>query len=816
MTNRGVELLIYDNIEEIVAHLQHCKHVMIISPGPAKSDAAAAFFENHGINHHSVTISRFMSKCLEKCFGSQHLHEIKLDKASLMMNLYEVWFDAGFTDNFYSFEQVFNQLTQLRSYTVDYRLIVENGILEQFPPLIQKGIDIFWQAMAKNNIIDEHGSYFLLDHYLGHNDIDLEIRSDALVFWGFDYLSGTQIDLLKTLGKNFQVVIPVSSYVYHHCSDRDWPKWIDTKFSKKEVDPPCINATLYTFPKGRLAQYLSIVKQELLPVMQERMILPVKDMNLSQAQEVCLEDYFFRSSVNILQDSMDSLLEKIESFVGLFSCEKIKLEIKNSWVPDFIVKQDFKKLKCVEILLELLNSWPRFKESQSFLRFDFQFLSYLAGLKLTRNFILPEKSNPSFQILDLNQWDMNFSGRNIICFRSDYNGLSFGQDRLPPKIYEFVSAIAPIKNEEYDFLVLYDKIRSLLACDQTIVLLEQDSWENSHLTKRIFSDYLLSMKSMNSMKSTSKEERKVDYIESHIQSSSKDKFKLTKWSQSQFQSYINCPRSFYFKYIGPVKTDSVYPSTLTPAQMGLIEHEIIARFYQERVKDQQLSSFIELVLNSFLKENKISLDAVDLKRAMLELTQTTTSGIHFLKKVQSVFEDAQFEFETLWECDRSIPGLGHQVKFYGRLDCIIRSSQFNAIIDFKRSKSGIATLNEYKNLEKIQLSFYRSLVNDRLDVNVLGHICLSEPVQSWFVSNQDDLVSVFNEMVQSENGKIKEKLVDFEEISQRFDLLVESIVFEVNEKKVNSYPATADQRICQYCKIAPICSKGIADEMSQS
>ena len=64
-------------------------------------------------------------------------------------------------------------------------------------------------------IVDEHKSYFLLSEKLRSSNVPVDYPTERnLVFYGFDFLSASQVDLFKSLALRDDVHIPIYKTVF--------------------------------------------------------------------------------------------------------------------------------------------------------------------------------------------------------------------------------------------------------------------------------------------------------------------------------------------------------------------------------------------------------------------------------------------------------------------------------------------------------------------------------------------------------------------------------------------------------------------------
>ena len=102
------------------------------------------------------------------------------------------------------------------------------AVLENYDEHLASGVLWLHRFMNELDLIDEHRSYFLLAETLRQGDLPVEYIVDKkLIFYGFDFMTASQVDLLKALALRDEVVIPFYSEAYKQTNNFDWINWFD-------------------------------------------------------------------------------------------------------------------------------------------------------------------------------------------------------------------------------------------------------------------------------------------------------------------------------------------------------------------------------------------------------------------------------------------------------------------------------------------------------------------------------------------------------------------------------------------------------------
>ena len=237
------------------------EEAIIVAPSPQIADIIRRKLANRGSNVDVLTISKFLKDELSILVG-QEVSQNYRGKSDLLLLLSTLWKKLGLENPTYElFQRCFHLLTDLRSFSMSNDVL--ETALEHFDESIAFGTMRMHQILNQLDIYDEHRSYFQLSEVLRSGDIPIDFKTERnIVFLGFDFLSASQVDLLRSYSIRDNIVLPVFQRVYENLSDWDWLSWLDSEQVEKDYldeERPTKRIGLATFPKNYLSKSLKEV-----------------------------------------------------------------------------------------------------------------------------------------------------------------------------------------------------------------------------------------------------------------------------------------------------------------------------------------------------------------------------------------------------------------------------------------------------------------------------------------------------------------------------------------------------------------------------
>lgn len=762
-----LKLALYDeNILEFLNSLHSDKHYKAICPSPGKADIFRDILiqANLSANVEVVTISNFVKSCT----SAENLENIA-SKSSLLLDFWTLWKMKISTD-YSEFRRIYDLFTEIRSFSCEDSLIEELKVFLTESEFL--GISLFNNYLKTSGKIDEQQSYNLATPKEDQNDI---------ILWGYDHLNANQIQLFKKIGADTDVFVPLPNFVFANCKNNDWPNWISTQESQV-LNEEILTAKAVIFPEARASQYLEGMSQL---GIQNYYFLNL-DSDIS-ALVLASRDFHYKSTIDIFNDNISEIFEEISSE----ELDSIYENIKEKVVKAF-AKKEIIKFKILMQLSELLTQFRELAQVNEKIIFDDLFcLREKLSLDLPRTSWITLVKNEEEKILSLDYLSLSIEAKSSALYITKNMAKSFqGQNKFIPEIKAILQVYGPIQSKNV-----------LLANSKYLIKQFTKNGGLFFIEDGAF-DHLLEWDDV-------KENIQFTKIDTHGTNTllyeidvSKELIKnySFKSSATAIQTYLDCPRKFYYSYIDLIDIRARGESSLTPDLLGTIEHEVIDKCVQ------QLSlftpeKFIEIVAEVFrvtVIKNNLSLSLVNTKRYLNEVVAHTTYITEFLIELKKNKEvSLEFEFDLAKKTS----------EYRGRIDLIIKYGDEYTVLDFKRSKSSIPSAKSLLEFEKVQIWYYlngtKSLGGKIVN---FGFLSLSNLEDSLFYFDSDNFIAnefskfLKTQKIEDLNSKIDEVNII---LSKTQSLIIADTEFLL---------APRGNDVCRYCIASPVCSKGASHE----
>ncbi|MDC0253947.1 PD-(D/E)XK nuclease family protein [Bacteriovoracales bacterium] len=762
----------------------------------------------------TVTISNFIQRELRS--GPQVESSVKyrfLSKSEILLHLGLLWRKAYPQAPEYLFLKVYTLFSELRSFTLDRNLFLE--ALELCSGDHFKMALSFWDYFEKNNFMDEQKAYGVLSEFYWDKKTSLSSFSDNLktyVIWGFDYLSGLQIDLIKAMSESSNVFVPFPLEVYEESSFYDWIRWVlpsndssDEQLNFSDYGPLEVISSEKESLGLKLKNYLKDCGESI------DFIIADDKMNYSDINIIPFENISFKHPSDLFSPILEEEIKKLyENFFIRTSSEteeydlgdlekylKEKLQIE-------ILKEDTEKsFRQIKVLCLLMKNFTKLGElldiegNKKLDSYFFYLIKSISELELPRNFSFPLIGNSTIgKIKSLKQFDSIESKKlNVLIVTDEHDPFKKTEDIFSEDLYSFLSAIGPLKRGSLNSEINKSKIKEILK-KRSILLIESSALNNEPFWKEFAFNEIIEKKQ------DKKISKSRNYLGKKIK---KELIKEFVWSPSSLQIFYDCPRKFYFKYVEGINHRFSPKEHLGYDQKGIIEHKIIGAYLSKfRIwNDKEFKSIVEKTLNDHLNEKDITLDIFDYKRNILEIENFSRRGISSLLMMGEEVNDLglSFEFEPQKKFkDKKVKGV---------IDLLVESGDGQGILDFKRSKGGIPTIKEFLDFNHIQIWFYLS--NFDIDLGKLkffGFLNL-EDLQSSLIYYRPELLdssvqNEFKKFLKETKAKKWDSLIS-ENINSYLNFEKKLILKSYNEKKFNAKPRL--KKICNFCEYKNVCEK---------
>ncbi|MBT6325826.1 MAG: hypothetical protein HOJ35_07640 [Bdellovibrionales bacterium] len=775
----------YKKIDELysLSFIDNSYTNIMICPSPVITDSVRTKVPD---NIEVITISKFLQNKLEK-ISKEKEKKILVRKSDLLIELGNVW-NKVFKD--YPpeiFGHAFKLLTELRGHTLQIELIEE--IFPEFDSDVVNVLKTFWQYLNQVERQDEHKVYDLLSdlYRSGEYFDDFDKERNNLIFIGFTHLSAVQVDFLKTIGLRHNIYIPVPCSIKSKIRNSDWIHWIDsTKYEGKEALKREVNTISFT--KNRMSSTIS----NLLNSSNDNYTFVIGDSNLSQnnISEIPQSDLNFKTPVDIFSEVVKQVFSEIREEV--LYVRKYKLAtgltklLEGKIIDHLKSKQSPRYLKVVMLIVEALNKWSEYNEEDFEINtFELNILEEVVQLNLPRVYFTPVTNGVSNRIVGINQLDdCDNDEQIIICASSSYTNLLSTKSVHSEKVLSFLSTIGPVRRSELDFLFLRDKVEEKLSLKNTILLIEDGLTEFDLSWAEILEDFSLVEKEINEGSLTAKRKDEVSNFVTN------EFYNLKKVSATKLQTYIDCPRKFYFQYVSPVVVQKKSQISIEPYLLGQIEHKIIEKYIESNTEWNEEKHIVltKGILKQTIDKNKLLISDNRFKTYLIEAMNYSRAGIEYLFGLRNILGDIDFLFEV------DIKDQNHQ----GSIDCIIKGDFGVGIIDFKRSIAGIPSAREVLTYSKIQLLYYLThFQQDPLKYKFFGYVNLSEISKSR-------LFSTVPEIEYDDPGNISELIEGYKN--------KEKNLIEVIKSDKNFYPVPKNKTVCKFCIVSKVCTRNKEQE----
>ncbi len=833
----------YDSVYALDFLKSESRELIIVCPHPLSADSFRQKlikfnFLKSPKSWDSVTISKFVKDQLSKSFEESE-SELKVwRKSEILEILARAWKSMSPNLPDQAFHQVFKQITELRSFTLDIELLED--VLEEFGPEMSMVIKKLWALYEKLDILDEQKAYFDLANVLREDENSLSEKN--IIVWGFDFLNAYQLDLLKALGIRNDVYVPVPYNAYKHSIHSDWVKWIEGEVhsideENDELDEKSSKQVI-TFDRGRLVEILSLAKESLITSKNPNLdiFLAERRPSVNFFQEIPYENFSFKSSINLFEPFIEKCFSEFISEHIDDSYEVVLQSLRETISEQLVALRDgnkdisFTQLKSVMLIYEEVEKWGKISDDNSEIsEFDTTILKEAILLNAPRTSWLPESTPVSLHETIGAQTLVGGSINGLegvetyqegeMCFivaTSAYRSIK-GRDNLySEKMMEFLNAISPVPRAEFQALFIKEQLDWILTFKSSYLIIESDLLESDPFWGEFISlgdegcDTLIKLDQRDGLDKKRPNAKVLDEL-LHSFYEKNDQLEVAKkalanLSASRLQSYLDCPRKFYYQYIYPLGYDAIPNDLLMPNEIGELEHEAVEMYYKRDGAKLSVAESVKITLDGYLKKGDKDLNHDLYSEVSLEVIQLLGNAVDMLGRF-GVSDPSQIEFEQNLEVNQEV--CPNNVR--GRIDAIADTKYGRFIIDFKRTEFSIPSVNDVLEHNAIQTWFYFNFLPQRHrgKVSALGYICLRDPGESRFYTLSE---STKNEMMSDlESLNLTKKNVtlieDFEMSNDKFKKVIEETMSDIIAEK-SFPPKPVDSGACTFCNISSLCSKG--------
>ncbi len=786
-----------DNFENLYS--TRIKHPIVLTPGPKEADNIRYlnqqfFFQNR---LDPITMSAFTNDMIDRlCRSDSYPNNFKTKvyrKAEIFLNLAGAWESVFGSEQDELFYQAYRVLSELRGSTLYLNLISE--ALDLLSSDLKKAVSLMWAFIDEQGIVDEHRAYKLIEE----NATRKHFEHDGILVVGFNHLSAVQVDMFNHISSYMDVIITLPKGIMNNLTRFDWPMWLeqdetlinlqskdDDKNKKKLIDTRQPHKS-EVFAQNRLGDVIG-------ETFSDTIILLKDEIEMADLLELPFVNYDARISNDIYSERINNLYEEIRSKKLKTPDEYrlfIKLKIKESLIKQSDDPSTFVDIKAAYLFHQVLNNLEK---------------EYIGNVTLT-DFILrviknvcllnaPRSSTVSYtgqgvkkcEVLSINDLKLKRLESVNLIIKRDFLPFGISFDASNRELVSFLSTIGPIKNTSLNNRInLCWLLMSLDADPKNRILIEVGAKD---LGAELLQFLNIEVKETILSNSEIKEIRKDN--------SRKYDGKVNKYSATLIQTYLDCPKKFEEVYYYQNKNFPKLKSDLLANALGILEHEIIAHFYErntDNISEDQIREISKELLSKFIINQNICLSEIKFQTHLNELVINSLNGIKVVGLLKNHLPGYNFEFEFNISSEQ----------YAGSVDLLIYNESDFFIFDFKRSQSGASSHSELLRFESIQLPFYQMVTENskKIPCNGYGYIVLNNLNESvhLFSSLSSDKIKIpgkIKDISTEDWGGYREKFKDF------FANVKNEIVESFETKDLMAFPKK--QITCEYCPAKLYCT----------
>jgi hypothetical protein len=777
------KIILFNQTDNLYQHFKSLKSdefpTKIICPSPTHSDVLRSKLGIHSRDFQVITIAKFVKDELIALLDESILENFK-GKAQLKLLMASIFKRLMPNHNFDAFDLSFNLLTDLRSFSVNDDVL--ESVLEQYNSDIKRSVIGMHKVLEQLDIFDEHKSYFTLAEKLRAGDLPIEYPIEKrLVFYGFDFLAPSQVDLLKAYAIRDEVLIPVFEEVYHSKTQMDWISWLgedEVETIDENVQLGDLNISL--FPKNYLSKVLNYKVST-----ESEVVLGEKSLSLENLIQTSVDKVSAKVKTEFLQEELHYYINLLEAKDD-WSSEEIE-NLLRAETEKCLASQRFTHLKVLQLIHEAYGDFRSLNDDEVVLdSFFLKVLLEVVELNLPRVNMLTDNRDAKINLYSLSEIEMvDFEREVYLCISSESNGLSSKVTPYIEGVEEYLANLGPLRSSDLEVKLAINKVRSFLNKGNVNIILESGFLKES-LEWSSLIDY---------------KERPEDFIllpftegSQYFEWPNLDKpLEKIRKSASRLQTYIDCPKRYRFQYIEKLSPNYDFEDKLTKLELGNIEHNVIEA-YVKKYDQYSFETHISVIrdeINMVLHARELAhLTQVEVENEVIALTAPCIENLCKLK-AQGRY-DIRFEVNLTEFSEEDISG---------RIDCLITNDEETFILDFKRGSGSIPSKTEVAEFSKVQLWFYLNYTP--LNKNVTyGYINLSELEKSQVYSTQIDeniIADIFAIKVHEAKG-----FTDALKAYQSFEENLEKQILS----DITFAPKPRNDKACMYCDLSTVCSKG--------
>jgi|GEM_PF-6859629 len=763
----------------------------IVCPGPQVADGLRQQLQREidssdALNLNVITFSKFLKDLLTTLGKNIELKR----KSDLLLTMSSVWRQMVPEGTYSAFVTSFDLFTELRGFSTE--LSVVEDALEHIDDITKRLVMSYYKIMEMLEYVDEYKACSIVSSKYQQSE---QIKKKYLMY-GFSFMTGVQIDMLKTLGQYDDVIVLVPLNVLREIKQVDWISWLgvidDSSFKDTQLEN-VVDAQVAYCSKGRTGEALERVIAKIDASDKRKCFIACeKKMHKEFPLSVIGRGLLFKSEIVTFEVIVDSEFTRFKNEVisqhpvrdkelepfSIEVCLKVVRQIIKEEISSNFGTANTMKIKVLLLMYERFESWANSSDKNvNLTEFDLEVFQHIVSLDTPRIFLVAvEKDNMGivggFDVIPYTTND-----DVVILVANSYTGdLVKSVDRYNHGVETVLSSVGPIKRSRIEYLFAKAEVLEVLDRKNSILVMEEGIDE-------IFPGWKEVLEELN-LKSVEVDQSGV-FLESlsflnNIIASDSSVEERASITAGKLQSYMDCPRKFYFTYQNQVDQRVKSKKALLPYHLGEIQHLSIKAWFEN--KSNEISVVVREVFFAYLKQHEVELGSFDILKELGRLKVSVENGVNVLNKLLHDYSMDSIQFEV------AINVSANEKKMVGRIDAILSNDKEMVIIDFKRSASGVPNKSDFLDFQAVQLWFYLAR---------LKSLEASKKVKMIMYLNLDsveDSLCITNEMVN---------------IDAMADLYIEkenNIVSTMcADKKFLPTPASVD--VCNYCPVKGLCER---------
>lgn len=777
-----MQIVYFSQKEQFLTEMEtHGSELVFVTPSPAKADGLRTRLSGKS-SLDVITIAKFTSNLVEELWKNEEKPQVKR-KAELLL-IFGILKNKYLPDLGYEqFTQAYNLFSDLRSFTLNEEALT--SVLEEQPEVIRQAVQLFWKLLDVTGYLDEHGAYQQIAERLRSSE-EQEKLQKTYIFWGFQHLNGQQVDLLKALAIRYEVIIPFPLTLKEKIKKSDWISWLkDIKVSELElpVKEFAPKGTLFPINSREISLHLKTYLQK-----HDQIILGVSKLSAEHIDIIPSQEVRFKIPHQLITPELKEVARDLKNFKGTTND-------LHQWFVDGIKKApSLKHFRAYQLYMEALGSISEMTDEEINVDLFFmKLLSEVVNLNQPRTSYVPVSSQEmTIDLKDMSTLeDVDRKRRVILCVDDRFDDIqSLGQN-YTESIQKALAALGPLKRNELELLFRQWEFRDLFTHADVTVMMGEGTLKHSLIWKRLFQDIELTKIS----KSTPANER---VPKDYFQTLEKKTF-AGSFSASKLQTFVDCPRKFYFSYVDKVFPNVMLEKDFDPMTSGTIIHEIIEKFFKENLSLDDLKPLTTKIMQIYIKEKNLVLPREVYLQRELIFNHRALNGIQFIRDLEQKLGDKiEWKIEEPFQMDEKF-------KLNGRIDCLGLGSKYLLLLDFKSTEFSASSSSDVADYEALQLWAYAHASENRIQSKtvILGYVVLDDASKSNLLTSDEETAKVIKDSKLCKIHRFKDEFSQkLKEAQEKMTALSLAIQTEKDFKAAPRKDAT-----CTYCELNKVCVK---------